>query len=83
MVEQLLQPVAQFFRESAGPCPVNEADVDKIAQMRAVGGPDLAQDGPALAHDLGDAEAAAELHKLPARDDALAAPNPPPSVEFS
>ena len=40
-----------------------------IAQVRAIGGPHLAQYGPAAPHDVRDAELAADLDQLAARDD--------------
>ncbi|KAF5036413.1 hypothetical protein DSECCO2_575340 [anaerobic digester metagenome] len=43
-----------------------------VAQVGAVGGPDLAQHSPALPHDLGDTKGAADLHELPARNHDLA-----------
>ena len=43
-----------------------------VAQPRAVRGPDLDQARAGLSDDLGDAEAAADLDELPARDDDLA-----------
>ena len=44
-----------------------------VAQMRAVGGPDLDEFGARGHHDIGDAEAAANLDKLAAADDDLLA----------
>ena len=44
-----------------------------VAQVAAVGGAHLAQAGTAFFHHFRDAEAAADLHQLPARDDDLAA----------
>ena len=43
-----------------------------VAQMRAVGGADLDQPGSAGSQDVRNAEAAADLDKLAARDDHLA-----------
>ena len=43
-----------------------------IGDARAVRGADLAQDGAGLRHDVGHAEAAADLDQLAARDDHLA-----------
>ena len=40
-----------------------------IAEMRLVGRPDFAQDGPARGHDVGHAERAADLDELAARND--------------
>ena len=40
-----------------------------VAQVRAIGGADLAQHGAAAPHDVGDAELAADLDQLAARDD--------------
>src|SRR5438094_5377065 len=40
-----------------------------VAQVRAVGGTDLAQDGAAAQHDVRNAELAADLDQLAARDD--------------
>ena len=42
-----------------------------VAQMRAVGGADLDEFGARSRHDIGDAEAAANLDKLTAADDNL------------
>ena len=42
-----------------------------VAQMRAVGGPDLDEFGARGHHDIGDAKAAANLDKLAAADDNL------------
>ena len=44
-----------------------------VAQMRAVGGPDLNELGTRGLHDIGDTEAAADLDKLAAADDDLLA----------
>ena len=44
-----------------------------VAQMRAVGGADLDEFGARSRHDIGDAEAAADLDKLAAADDDLLA----------
>ena len=44
-----------------------------VAQVGAVGGAHLHQAGVRLAHHVGDAEAAADLHRLPTGDDHLAA----------
>ena len=40
-----------------------------VAQMRAVGGPDLNELGTRGLHNIGDTEAAADLDKLAAADD--------------
>jgi hypothetical protein len=45
-----------------------------IAGVCAVGGADLDEPGAALPHDVGDAEAATDLHSLAARDDHLPVP---------
>ena len=42
-----------------------------VAQMRAVGGADLDEFGARGRHDIGDAEATADLDKLAAADDDL------------
>ena len=44
-----------------------------VLEMRAVGGADLDQPAAGLLHDVGDAEGAADLDQLAARDDDLAA----------
>ena len=44
-----------------------------VTQMRAVGGADLDKFGAGSRHDIGDAEAAADLDKLAAADDDLLA----------
>ena len=44
-----------------------------VVQMRAVGGADLDEFGARSRHDIGDAEAAADLDKLAAADDNLLA----------
>ena len=42
-----------------------------VAQMRAVGGPDLNELGTRGLHNIGDTETAADLDKLAAADDNL------------
>ena len=58
------------LQEHAG---IGADGVGVVLEMGAVGGADLAQGGAGAAHDVGDAELAADLDQLAARDDDLLA----------